>query len=137
MGLVRWTPLTFIAPSRYVDRDGYWADFDLKEWSRTAYEWTEDPWNGLIDFAQPPRTTVEEATGDCEDYALVAVAWAVAQDREGVGIAFCWESPYPWPRHVIAYDDDRVYSSGVIVDSSVSEWIDASKYAFCVRRRIR
>lgn len=106
------------------------------EWSDADYEWTQDPWNGISDFAQRPRETVESGQGDCEDYALVAVAWAAANDRGEIGLAFCWEWPYPWPRHVIAYDEERVYSSGSISFKSVDEWIKDSKYDFEVRRHV-
>jgi hypothetical protein len=136
MELRRWTPLTFLFPARYVDHGSRWEQFDLVTWSEEDYEWIQDPWNGFRDFAQRPPETVEHGRGDCEDYALVAVAWAVANDRSGVGLAFCWEVPFPWPRHVIAYDDERVYSSGSITESGVDEWIEDSKYVFEVRRQL-
>ncbi len=140
MELGRWTPFTYVAPGRYVDRDAageeFWADFDLEGWAREQYDWTQDPWNGFLDFARRPRETIEDETGDCEDFALVAMSWALAQGREGVGLAFCWESPYPWPRHVIAFDDERVYSSGDIEETSVDEWVESSKYQFSLNRRI-
>lgn len=136
MDLRRWTPLTFLFPARYVEWDERWTAFDLGEWSDSTYEWTQDPWNGVSDFAQRPAETVETGRGDCEDYALVAASWALVNGHEGVGLAFCWEPPYPWPRHVIAFDDERVYSSGHISEESVDEWLADSKYAFAVRRRI-
>jgi len=137
MELRRWTPLTFLAPQRFIDRRIEWGEFDLESWSRSTYTWTRDPWNGFRDFAQRPSETIETGVGDCEDYALVAVSWAVANGRSGVGLAFCWERPYPWPTHVIGFDDERVYSSGQIAEKSVDEWIDASRYAFAIRRHIR
>lgn len=137
MELRRWTPLTFLFPSRYVSRDPFWEDFDFEEWSHHGYEWTADPWNGLRDFARRPAETVSRGRGDCEDYALVAVSWAVAQGREGVGLAFCFSPPYPWPTHAIAFDDGRVYSSGEVFEGTVDEWIDGSeKYSFHLARRI-
>ena len=134
--LRRWSPLTFLVPSRYVDRDPTWADFDLDSWSAAEYEWTPDPWNGFRDFAAFPRDTVERGQGDCEDYALVAIAWAVANGRSGVGIGFCWAWPYPWPTHVIAFDDERVYSSGRRLRTSVPEWTADSEYRFTLTRSI-
>lgn len=140
MELGRWTPFTFVAPRRYAEGSGdearFWSAFDIEEWARQQYDWTQDPWNGFLDFASRPRETIETGTGDCEDFALVAISWALAQDREGVGLAFCWEFPYPWPRHVIAFDDERVYSSGNIVETSVDEWVESSKYEFSLRRRV-
>lgn len=134
MDVRRWTPLTFLFPGRYVDRDPFWAEFDLEGWS---YDWVQDDWNGLSDFATPPRETVERGQGDCEDYALVAISWAVANDREGVGIAFCWELPWPIPTHVIAFDDERVYSSGEILTMSVEAWVERSEYSTAWRRAVR
>lgn len=136
MNLRRWTPLTFFFPRRYVDHDPFWSTFGLEEWSQLTYEWTEDPWNGFLDFAKRPTDTVSQGKGDCEDYALVAVSWAVAHGFDGIGLAFCWESSLPWPTHVIAFDDERVYSSGKIAQKEVDDWITASKYTFALKRRI-
>lgn len=132
----RWTPLTFIAPGRYVDRDPSWAAFDLEGWAEGTYDWIEDPWNGFLDFARRPRRTVSEGAGDCEDFALVAASWSIARGRDGVGLAFCWRPPYPWPTHVIAFDDQFVYSSGDVDRTSVDEWIEDSDYVFALRRRV-
>ncbi|MFC6614478.1 hypothetical protein ACFQAS_05830 [Halopenitus salinus] len=136
MDVRRWTPFTFIAPARYVDRDDWWQSFDLLEWSRSEYSWREDPWNGVRDFARRPRECVETGRGDCEDYALVALSWAAAHDRDDVGLGFCWEWPYPWPRHVIAFDDERVYSSGRVHETSVEEWTADSRYSYVLERRV-
>jgi hypothetical protein len=136
MGLRRWTPLTFLFPRRYVARDRSWAEFDLETWSRTEYEWREDAWNGFRDFARRPADTVSQGEGDCEDYALVAASWAASRGRDDVGLAFCWESTRPWPTHVVAFDDRRVYSSGHIHVAEVDEWVDDSRYAFALKRRV-
>lgn len=132
----RWTPFVYLMPNRYVDRDERWTEFDLIKWSDSTYDWTEDPWNGFRDFAQRPIETVDAARGDCEDYALVAVSWAVAQGRTGIGLGFCWDRRHPWPTHVIAFDDERVYSSGEIAEKTVDEWLRDSKYVFALRRRV-
>jgi hypothetical protein len=136
MALRRWTPFTFLVPGRYVDEGPFWLDFDLDEWASSRYEWTQDPWNGFRDVAKRPRDTVRDETGDCEDFALVAAFWATANERTDVGLALCWDLPYPWPRHVVAYDADRVYSSGHITEQSVAEWVAESRYAFSLRRQI-
>ena len=134
MQLRRWTPLIMARPHRYVSEDAFWNGFDLFEWAETGYEWTQDPWNGLRDFARRPQRTVSEGRGDCEDFALVAASWAVAQGRRGVGLGFCFSWPRPWPVHAIAYDDERIYSSGYISEVSVDEWLTNSKYDYCLRR---
>ena len=136
MDVERWTPLTMLFPERYVDTSEFWAEFDLEEWSASQYDWTRDSWNGFRDFAKRPVETISEDIGDCEDYALVAASWAVAHGRAGVGLGFCWDLPYPWPRHVIAFDDDTVYSSGDIVKESVTQYLDRTEYDYCLRRPI-
>lgn len=136
MDVRRWTPFTFVVPGWYVDRDEFWADFDFETWAATEYDWDADRWNGIRDFAREPMETVERGRGDCEDFALVAASWAVADGRDGVGLAFCWKPPYPWPTHVIAYDEDRVYSSGDVERESVADWLADSEYVFAVRRPV-
>jgi hypothetical protein len=136
MDLRRWTPLSFVAPGRFVDRDPFWDDFDFEGWADGEYDWVEDRWNGYLDLARRPRETVDAGVGDCEDFALVAVSWAVAQGREGVGIAFCWKPPYPWPSHVIAFDAECVYSSGDVEPTGVDEWLAESDYSVALRRRV-
>lgn len=138
MELRRWTPLTFLAPARFVDRDDRWASFDLHAWADEEYEWVQDPWNGFRDFASRPAATVAAGRGDCEDFALVALSWAAANDREGLGLGFCFERWNPLPTHAIAYDDEAVYSSGKILPKSVDEWLDdAERYTYALRRRVR
>jgi len=137
MRLRNWTPFVFLSPWRYVSVERDWSTFDLEAWSDQDYEWTGDPWNGLRDFASPPAEIVDAGKGDCEDYALVAASWAIARGREDVGLGFCWEWPSPWARHVIAYDETRVYSSGQITRESVEEWLAGSRYAYCLRRPLR
>jgi hypothetical protein len=136
MKIRRWTPFVFAFPDRYATRDSFWQEFDIERWSRDAYEWTGDPWNGYRDFAKRPAETVAAGRGDCEDYALVAASWALARGAPRVGLGFCWEWPYPWPRHVVAYDHERVYSSGHIAEGTVAEWLADSRYQYCLKRSI-
>lgn len=138
MRLGRWTPFAVLRPERYVsDDEALWSALDIEAWSRRSYEWDEDDWNGFIDVAKRPHETLADGTGDCEDYALVAASWALANDRPGVGLAVCWEWPYPWPRHAIAYDDERVYSSGQVTEESVDEYAERDGYRFVLRRPVR
>jgi hypothetical protein len=131
----RWTPFVFTWPRRYVGRGDRWATFDFDGWS-TTYEWSEDEWNGWLDVARRPDDTITERTGDCEDYALVAASWALAQGRTPVGLGFCFPSRAPVPRHVVAYDRDRVYSSGEIREESLDDYLDRTEYTWALRRRL-
>lgn len=137
MKLRRWTPFIMAQPHRYVSEDETWVDFDFFEWADTVYDWTQDPWNGFRDFARRPQQTVSEGRGDCEDFALVAASWAAAQGHDSLGLGFCFSWPRPWPVHAIAYDAERVYSSGSISETSVSEWLSNSKYDYCLQRPVR
>lgn len=136
MRLRRWTPLTFLLPSRYLDTDRDWDAFDLVTWARDHYRWRQDPWNGFLDVAQTPAETIERRRGDCEDFALVAASWARGNGHKGVGLGLCWELRRPWPTHVIAYDEEFVYSSGGIWKTSVAEWRKESPYVFVLKRRV-
>lgn len=136
MDIRRWTPLTFLAPRRYLEAVPFEQESEFRTWAREQYDWTEDPWNGFLDFAARPTETVEAGRGDCEDFALVAVSWAIEQGRPGVGLGFCWESTRPWPTHVIAFDEEYVYSSGTIVEASVDGWLEGSKYSYVLRRKV-
>lgn len=136
MEIKRWTPFTFFMPNRYIDRSNFWIDFNLQKWSSEIYKWKQDSWNGYRDFAKRPAQTISDGEGDCEDYALVAASWALAQDHRGVGLGVCWKRLDPRPRHVIAFDNEFVYSSGDIRQESVEEYISRSQYSYCVKRTL-
>lgn len=137
MELRRWTPFTFLFPTKYVETGPYWETFDFETWACNDYEWVEDPWNGFRDFAKRPTETVDLGRGDCEDFALVALSWALSTGRQNVGLGICWQATRPWPTHVIAFDAEAVYSSGNISHETVNEWLEDSKYRFVLRRRVR
>lgn len=132
--ITRWTPFVYLFPGRYVEPGSDWESFDLESWASEFYDWKQDAWNGLRDFAQRPAKTVDKAKGDCEDFALVAASWALSNDHDEVGLAFCLGETWPIPRHVIAYDTERVYSSGSITKESVAEYIDRTKYSRALKR---
>lgn len=136
MQLHRWTPLVFAFPDYYVERSAFWADVDLVDWSRQTYEWTQDDWNGVRDFAQSARKTYETGQGDCEDYALVAASVLASRDRSDLHFAIV--SGGVLPEHFVLYDagDQRVYSSGRIYDATFAEYLDESRYTHRVTRRI-
>ena len=133
--LARWTPFVFAAPRRYVGRGSRWGGFDFEAWSN-RYEWRQDEWNGWLDVARRPDDTVEAEEGDCEDYALVAASWALATGRTPVGLGFCFTGRLPIPRHAIAYDRERVYSSGEMREETVDDYVDRTEYRWVVRRRL-
>jgi hypothetical protein len=133
--VARWTPFVVALPRRYVGRGDRWATFDFDGWT-AGYTWGEDEWNGWLDVARHPDDTIAAATGDCEDYALVAASWALARGRTPVGLGFCFRSWIPVPRHAVAYDRDRVYSSGDIREETLDEYLDRSEYTWALRRRL-
>lgn len=130
----RWTPLSFLWTERYLDPaalDG--VEF---EWWTTDYEWERDEWNGYMDLAQPVTTTLETERGDCEDYALVALSHAVNVGRDEAGLAVAFRGLTP--RHVIAYDETAVYSSGAILrgEDPVSYLHDRDDYDYLLLNEV-
>lgn len=131
-----WTPLLYVWPRRYIDNSHTVRRLNFDRWSK-GFEWEQDGWNGLKDVAERPQVTISMQSGDCEDYALVAASWAYARQRHPVKLAFCFPEGSPIPRHVVAADKYRVYSSGEIYeDTSVEEYVEQSKYGWCLERKI-
>jgi hypothetical protein len=134
MKLHRLTFLVFAFPNYYVDNDPeFWGDINIIDWS-FEFDWEKDDWNGMKDIATKPRTTFSSKAGDCEDYALVAASWCVSNNRSGVGLGFCFDRFRA--EHVIAFDDERIYSSGVIRDETPEEYIRDSDYDRVIRRGV-
>lgn len=134
--LKRWTPLTYLRPAAYISRGPFWETFDLESWSRFRYHWDSDPWNGYKDFAQRPETTVSDGRGDCEDYALVAASWAIAQGRGPVRLGFCWEKGNLHPTHAVCDDGQRIYSSGELYDDRPDEYLEWAPYDHILWRTV-
>lgn len=132
--LRRWTKWFLMRPHRFVEPEDLPEDFDLEEWT-DEYEYTRDAWGGKIDYVRPIPETVEKGIGDCEDYALVAASYLVGNDASEVGVAFCYDtSSLPWKGHVIAYDEERTYSSGVIRKQTLRAYLAQSDYDLAVTR---
>lgn len=147
----RWTPLLHVAPERFIDTEYDWEDFDLEEWSRDEYTWESDGWYGFKDIAKPAQETIATGRGDCDCYAVVALSDRYAADADGLGIGWLFRfsgDPSPDPDadpvervvqrlpmgHAIAYDDERVYSSGHITEETPEEFKERTDYDILVRR---
>jgi hypothetical protein len=129
--LLRWTPLLFLVPGRFVQTDAFWRTVVLDQ---LDHEWTRDGWRGLKDTVSDPYTTLLDGRGDCEDYAVLAAS-ARRASGAAVALAFCWQDR-PWPTHVVASDGDRVYSSGRIHEQSLEDWLADSRYRFAAVRPV-
>lgn len=132
--ICNWTPLLFLRPHRFVETGPLWESFDFDAWNRN-FTWESDGWNGLKDTVTDPATTVATQQGDCDDLAVVAASWCRANDRPGAGIAACW-SDHPWPTHAVAFDAERVYSSGTIHNKTFGEWLNESEYRAAFARSV-
>jgi hypothetical protein len=131
--LRNWTTLVFLFPRHYADES--LKHVDIEHWS-DEYEWRQDPWNGIKDFMRPPAETLEHASGDCEDYAMVVVSHHVANDIP-VWVAVCWVEGDIIPSHFVAYDEDNVYSSGTIYeDTTLEEYLPQEEYKRTLSRRV-
>lgn len=135
--LCRYSGFFIASPRLLASVAPFWADVDIEEWS-DRYQWEEDDFNGFIDISQNPFETYNLERGDCVDYATVVVSWAIAHHRRGLGIGLCGYNTraIPIPRHVIAYDDDRTYSSGVINEESPDEFVSRSDYDWILTRTV-
>jgi len=125
----RWTPLVLISPRWGIDTDHDWHSVDLHEWA-DRYQWEQDGFNGLLDLAADPVETYRTERGDCEDFALVCASWLEAHNKPW-GLAGMWSTdivPEQARGHVVAFDTERVYSSGEIVAETVAETVDRLGY---------
>lgn len=134
MDLRRPSFLVYLRTRRYLDGSFDWQDFDFEAWSEEEYTWRQDPWNGVRDFVQRPAETVETGRGDCDDYALVAASWADAVGRDGLGMAVCGNGVLP--RHMLAFDADRVYSSGNVRDGGLGDYLRDADYSWIYAREL-
>ena len=134
--LRRFSAFLYPFPRVYVDPEAT-TDLDFEEWSND-FTWRQDDWNGLKDFAQPVRETISSERGDCEDYALVAASSLIERGYNNVQIGFCFNTWHglPYPRHVVAYHANTVYSSGSIYNKTKSEYIDWSEYDYAIWRTV-
>ena len=135
--LCRWTVFFVASPRLLASLDPFWVDVDVEEWSG-RFEWEQDDFNGLIDVSANPFETYCRERGDCVDYATVVVSWAIAHNRSDVGIGVCGYNTraVPIPRHVIAYDHERTYSSGVIREGTPDDYLRDSKYDWILTRTV-
>jgi len=133
---LRWSAVAFLWPRRYIDVDAV-VDINLEAFS-DRYSWRQDAWNGLRDIAKPVSETVADERGDCEDYALVAASCLLRRGADDVHIAACFKRVWgvPVPRHVVAIGGDAVYSSGIIHEMSLEEYLGQSDYWFALRRSV-
>jgi len=130
--VTRATVLSYIFPQKFVNVDAV-RDVSIEEFSDT-YTWVQDDWNGLKDVITPVNETLEIEEGDCDDYAAVAASWAIENNREPVSFAYYFDGYRP--RHVVAVDNNRVYSSGSVVETSIEDHITESEYDWYIARTI-
>lgn len=137
MNPFRFTVFLFLRPKSFIDHEWPWDKFDLESWSENRYTWSQDDLNGLLDYAQSPNDTLNSETGDCEDYALVALSNIIDDDPEEAGLGFLYTAEFPPKAHVIAYDDKRIYSSGQIREQSPEEYRNESRYDYMIKRPVK
>ncbi|MFB6138478.1 MAG: hypothetical protein ABEJ42_09130 [Halobacteriaceae archaeon] len=126
------TALAVLLPRPFLAPDAV-RPLDVEAGTR-RFDWERDGWLGALDTLTPVAETADAERGDCEDYAFVAASWALAHGRDGVGVAVCFD---PLPSHVVAFDDERVYSTGEgIVRGSGGDYLAATEYRWALRRRL-
>jgi len=127
--ILRHSFIAFLFPHFFV---GEGKQINIEEYNK-RYDWKQDPLNGLLDHAQKPSTTIEKSTGDCVDYAFLVLS--TKKDEEDVYLVICLNK-FLFPRHMIVWDGKGVYSSGVIHEKTLDEYIDDSKYEYSVKRKV-
>lgn len=131
----KWTPLLLVKPRSFVTENEYWRYFDIEEWSEEDYEYVEDPYGGIGDYAKEPYKT-EVDGGDCEDYAVLVASWALSNGLDAeLALCFKWWSPVP--KHAVCRADSNVYSTGDIYsDVTINEYIEESEYDWYLSRTL-
>jgi len=126
--LLRHSFFAFLFPHLYVEE---MEELDLEKYNE-EYEWELDPLNGLLDHAQKPSKTVEKSTGDCVDYAFLVLS--TKSDKKDIYLVTClnW---FLFPRHMVVWDGEKVYSSGNIYNKCLEEYIEDSEYKYSVKRK--
>ncbi|WP_435124977.1 hypothetical protein [Halobaculum sp. D14] len=126
---LRLAPAFLTAPSSFIDRSVDWGSFDFLRWSTETYEYDPDDWNGLKNTVRPVEQVIRSGRGDCEDYALVALSWLHATvDAGDVGLAVLYTREVPPTGHVIAFGPERTFSSGVVCDGTLEQYLRGSRY---------
>lgn len=129
--LTNWSGWLIFLPSWYIDTDAV-EGLDIEAWSE-RYEWEQDPWGGALDYVSPVAETVATEAGDCEDYALVVLS-VLARDGTPGELGYCFDGYRP--RHVIAYGNGCVFSSGEIALTDPATWLRDSRYTRLIRRPV-
>lgn len=127
------TILGFLFPKRYT------VQFDMPvdlQWFQHEFEWRQDAWGGLKDVIKHPQDTRDERTGDCEDFAWVALSELLSEGREHVSLVFCW-SFEDRVGHTVVADEDMVYGSDTVYPGNVNGYLRNSRYEYAVVRQIK
>lgn len=134
-----WGPFLFLFPQSYINPQRT-TDIVLPRWSVDDYTYNSDEgWWLFGDWIQTPNDTIERGTGDCEDYAIIAASWAIENNVGNPRLAWLWEGWWPpYPKHVVAYTDDIVFTSGDILDNTtIDEYVEQTDYTHYVSRSLQ
>jgi hypothetical protein len=128
-----------VHPHSIIDTNNhsFWQAFDIESWSEREYRWVQDDWNGMKDTVQAPSQTVIDGTGDCDDYAAVAATYLWHNTDRTIVFAYMYDIGIPVTGHMVTYDGERVFSSGVIRHTDPRAYADAHGYDICMTRTAR
>lgn len=110
-------------------------NINLEEWSEKVYTWKRDPLYGVWDHAKSPSYLLNNPQGDCVDYARL-VASCLYQGETSFSICFLFKAGFPFG-HVVVETDSKIYSSGVIYEKTMEEYMNENSYNFFFRRDIQ
>lgn len=120
------TPRRFLEPVDYLDMDRF-AD---------RWEYAQDPLWGLYDIARSPFEVLDQAEGDCVDFARLAASHLFYNTAHDIALYVAAQRRMP-PGHVIVYDGVRCWSTGEVYEESPVEYGIRTDRDLMVRRRVR
>ena len=126
------TALFLASPRRYLRPV---PNFDPNSFT-TRWTYQADPLWGLWDIARNPHDVIEHARGDCVDYARLAASWLYYHTDRPIALYVMGRIHNP-PGHLVAYDGERVYSTGRIHEESLESYCYRTNRIVVLRRGIR
>jgi len=125
--MIRLSAFFYLWPHRFIESCDWQEKESLVSWSINTYDWRQDDWNGMKDTVQRPQKTWESGAGDCDDYALVVASYLANTTDNTLHVCALYTIG---SGHMVIYDEteERVYSSGVVLSQTLSEYKSKSKY---------
>lgn len=126
------TLLFYICPKPFLSEI---PNVDLEEFEG-RWDYEKDPWKGRIDVAYNPKSVLESAEGDCDDYARMCSSLLYYHTEKPISL-YAFPGTDDEAGHMIAYDGEKIYSSGSVFEKDIEEYFDENGWEYGFRRSIR